>query len=906
MRRSGTLMLGLIVISMALAQGPGLSLFRDGFDAGDPKWRAGPSTVTFREEAHAITQQFSHSGTASEYLRINAEAAPRELNPSINYIYTTPSAPIGDETAVSLWIRAGRPGTQLHVRAVLPRERDPADPNRPIQVLLPGDKYSLSGGRWQRLEARRLTALLSDERQRLRAKLGRDININDAFVDQVVLNVNVGPGIHETWIDDLEISPIAANSEPNNPSARTVSRSKDIPAVTPPGVKPLGPTPVEFQRDQLRVGGKPVLLRGIRHTDTPFRVLKDAGLNTIFLDGNATPASADDAIRNGFWLVPELPLDGDGDALARDVHRFSSEDAVIAWHFGDWRSSEQVETVTRSASMVRTADPQRPISCDVRDGFWSYSRQIDLIGAHRWPLFTSMEMTRYRDWLVQRRNLCRPNTFLWAWVQTHLPDWYVDVLQPNRTAGGFNDPVGPHPEQIRVLTYLSLAAGMKGIAYYSDRSLSDAQQGRDRLLQIALLNQELSMLEPLLVSSADPPTWIDTSVPQVKAAVFRSERGVLVMPIWLGDGTQLVPEQGASSKLLITVPQVPIGTQAWEVTPGEVRSLIVQRVVGGTQVSLPEFDHTAAIVFTSDTSPTGLLVRWQDQSRRMAPAAAQWTYDLANVSLGKVEQVQSQLSKLNVALPDTDLLLKSSRERLVGAKAAWEAGDYRTAYREAQRAQRPLRVLTRSQWAALIRGLDTPTASPYSASYYSLPQHVPFLRTVTTATAGASVLPDGSLENGQDQPAGWQIIRNSRDDVEMSVRLTGDAVEGQRSLLLEVRPKAQVPGAAAVAPPAALDRTFLGAESTAVRLPPGSLVRITFQVKIPTPILASPDGLVIYDSAAGEALGLRLTAAVPQWRKFTLYRRVPSNGELRVIAALTGLGTALIDDVRIEPLAAKE
>jgi len=104
----------------------------------------------------------------------------------------------------------------------------------------------------------------------------------------------------------------------------------------------------------------------------------------------------------------------------------------------------------------------------------------------------------------------------------------------------------------------------------------------------------------------------------------------------------------------------------------------------------------------------------------------------------------------------------------------------------------------------------------------------------------------------------------------------------------------------------ALDRTFLAAESTSTRATPGSIVRISFQVKIPLPIQASPDGLVIYDSAAGEALGLRLTASVPQWKKFTLYRRVPANGELRLVAALTGLGVALIDDVRIEPLAGNE
>jgi hypothetical protein len=891
-----------IVVGLALASGPATSIHRDGFDGGQPRFRRGPATIPFREEAHAITQQHAHTAPASEYIKITAEESVRELNPVINYIYATPHAPISDETSANIWVRANRPGVQLMARIVLPKERDPADLAAPLTVLVPGEKLSLAGGRWQRLEIRKLPKSLDDERQRLRARLNKDIDIADAYVDQLVLNLYTGSGPTEVWVDDLELTPVPVVSGDQTPAMQSEARSKAAPPAPPVGVRPLGPAPVEFQRDQLRVNGRPVLLRGIRHTDTPLKALRDAGLNTLFFPDATPPAVAAEAIQLGFWLVPSVPIDGD--TATKEVARQAGDDAVLAWHLGDWRTSDQLDSVVRTAAVVRAADPQRPISCDVREGFWSYSRHIDMVGTHRWPLFTSLNMSKYRDWLVQRRNLCRPNTFTWSWVQTHLPDWYLDVLHPARNAAGFSEPVGPHPEQVRILTYLSVASGAKGIAYYSDRALSDAQQGRDRLLQIALLNQELSLLEPLLVTAVDTPNWIDTSVPQVKAAIFRSERGVLVMPIWLGEDTQYVPEQGSSSKVVMTVPQVPVGTQAWDVSPGEVRSLLVERVVGGTQVTLPEFDHTAAIVFTADTSPTGMLVRWQDLVRRMAPNAAQWNYDLANVTLSKVETVQKELTRLGVALPDTELLLKSAREGIQRSRSAWEANDYRTAYREAQRAQRPLRVLARAQWSSLLKGMDPPTASPYGVSYYSLPQHVALVRQIAASSPRDNVLPDGDFENGKDLPAGWQIVLNTLDDVELSARSTDDAATGQRALLLQVKPKAPPAGQQPPPPPQALERTFLAAESTPVRLTPGSLVRISFQVKVPLPLTASADGLVVYDSAAGEALGVRIAGPVPQWKRFTLYRQVPADGEIRVVAALTGLGVALIDDVRIEPLVA--
>ena len=35
------------------------------------------------------------------------------------------------------------------------------------------------------------------------------------------------------------------------------------------------------------------------------------------------------------------------------------------------------------------------------------------------------------------------------------------------------EPIGPQPEQIRLLTYLGLAAGCRGLAFSSDRFLED-------------------------------------------------------------------------------------------------------------------------------------------------------------------------------------------------------------------------------------------------------------------------------------------------------------------------------------------------------------------------------------------------------------------------------------------------
>ena len=72
-------------------------------------------------------------------------------------------------------------------------------------------------------------------------------------------------------------------------------------------------------------------------------------------------------------------------------------------------------------------------------------------------------------------------------------------------------------------------------------------------------------------------------------------------------------------------------------------------------------------------------------------------------------------------------------------------------------------------------------------------------------------------------------------------------------------------------------------------------------MRIPENLTASADGALLYDSAGGEPLAIRLIGAT-KWKKFTLYRNVPASGLINVSLALTGIGTAFFDDIRIEPM----
>jgi hypothetical protein len=248
-------------------------------------------------------------------------------------------------------------------------------------------------------------------------------------------------------------------------------------------------------------------------------------------------------------------------------------------------------------------------------------------------------------------------------------------------------------------------------------------------------------------------------------------------------------------------------------------------------------------------------------------------------------------------------LLEKSRQYLELCATHRKNGEYAEAYLDAQRALRPLRILMRAQWELAVhpKMLTTPAASPYAGSFFTLPRHWRFLEEIAKREPGDNALPDGGFETAADKTSPNWLVEEvpSLDEVTTSARRTADDHHaGKQCLKLEVAPKNKE------LPPAVMERTFVAIHSPAVHLPPGTLVRVSAWVRIPKPLKATTDGALIYDSVGGEPLAVRLTHA-PEWRQFILYRQVPDSGAVSVTMALTGLGTAYFDDVKVEPLVAK-
>ena len=608
----------LALASFAFAQG---SILKNGFET-KIGWSKGGFDTTYEELAHRIDDHEPRSGHGSELIELDIKQA-NNLG-YVHYVYPVGKAPITDELRVALYLRANRPGIQIMARIVLPKERDPKNVENILTTYLRGDTYQ-QVGRWQLLEIGRAAALTKQQQQLMTESFKRSLDFTGAYVDNVVVNLYGGPGPTKVWIDDLEVGPVVSGA-PFQPTARPDNNS-GAPFASTNISKPSSRNAiVKFDGNRIAVGDKRLFVRAVRYSDTVLGVLRSAGFNTVCFDRNVNSALINEATDLGMWIAPELRLlNDDGTAVAsdqitNDINRYADKDSVLFWRLNGVLSYEQSLTVSRGLQTARVTDVGHPIAADVWDGIAPYARSVNMIGAYRWPLMTTMELPKYREWLEGRQKLttqASPGAFTWTWIQTHMPDWYADLLYNQNPRAEFKDPVGPQPEQIRLLTYTALASGCRGLGFWSDRFPRRGQPSgafSNRLALLCVDSIKKSTCSNRCLSPSRNTQWIETSA----SPMSRRRCCVALRACWCcrsgrASSGSSCPARPPPPDLSITVPQVPVTAQSLGSLARRGQGLEGRRRVDrGVRVTLNEFGLTSMIVFTSDPN---LMGRFQDQSR---------------------------------------------------------------------------------------------------------------------------------------------------------------------------------------------------------------------------------------------------------------------------------------------------
>lgn len=894
-----------LVLLLAAGTVHAQTAWREGFEAaGPPTWRQAGGDAPFRVLQHQRLQQDAHSGSGCEWLRLETASG------SCVYMAHDVGRPaVIDDLAVSVWVRSDHPGTQLAVRIVLPRSTDPRT-GRGLTAVVFGDRYS-DAGRWQQLHIEKLSRLLEREVHLLRTQFGSGVDSREACVDAVLLNVYSGQGMSNVWVDDLELTGYVNVGQSQDAASGSTGPTSNPAAWSSGGVIRLPPVgssqsaspkhTVKLAGSVLLVDGRPMFPRIIQYRGEPLELLKRMGFNVVWLPRLADTTLLEEADRLGIWLICPPPgleqvagASGRATRVAPPIDLGPQYDCVLTWDLGNDLGSAELESTQQWAEQIHAADRRmnRPLVCRARTDLRAYSRAADLLLIDRRPLGTSLNLTDYAAWVRRQPLLASLGTPVWTSVQT----------QPNEALrqqlamldASVPPPLGVTPEQVRLLCYTAVAAGSRGVLFTSDSPLTatDADT-RQRAMTLELLNLELDLIEPWAAAGASAAAATCT-VPEVSGAVLSTDRARLLLPMWSSPGSQCVLPQSAANGLTLVVPGVPEASSAYELTPHGVEPLRHRRVAGGVSIALDEFGLATQVLLAQDPL---VIAAVHHRAAQWGRRAAELQRHLAVHKLNTVEATARQLTRL-AAVPQAASWVAAARKDLQLCDAQLAAGNLQSAALNAQRADRSLRLVQRAYWDASQKGLVSIVTSPPALGFDTLPSHWRLLDRLRSARLSDNAIAGGDFENVETmQRAGWQFFYQPASSVQGSVDVAPQAAHsgrfGLRLMVSSVDPKK---------PPAAIESPPVLFASPPVQATAGQLVCIHGWVQVPSPIMASTDGLLIVDSVSGEALADRFSDA-KGWREFAMYRVATRSGPVGITFALTGIGEAWLDDVAIQVVA---
>lgn len=847
---------------------------RESFESPTATWTLAQADCGVKKLLQERTFRESHTGSGCERLRLHVG---NKLGTFVYLTHPIGKAPVIAELAPSLWVKADKANVQLLARVVYPRTTDPGT-GRSISSLLAGDRYT-DVGAWQQLKVAELQKLVARDAAARRLEFKDKFSEREAYIDLLVLNAYTGPGTIDLSIDDLEIEGYLNLGEDISVARPEGARGDDLPAAADPRQG------VAMQGSLLLVDGRPLMPRIIEHQGEPLEWLKSLGFNGVKLSKSPTADELKEAARLNLWLVAPPPY-------AAGEQRIGSEyDRVLAWSLGSDLASRDLEPTRQVAGEIRALDPRhrRPLVCGAVADLANYSRLADVVFLSQPTLGTSFELGALRGWLTDRSRLVRPGTPLWAGVQTHLPTALREQIIQMSQGAAWNEDLDL--AQMRLLVYSSLAAGAKGLVFQSQLPLhTDSNAGAFRVDLLKLLNYELLLLEPW-GAAGDRAEPIDTGDPSLQASVLATERSRLLLVTRHMPAQQFVAGPADSRPISIVVPGVPVSDVAYRITLAGPKELRTKTTSGGLRVTIDEPDLAMAVVVTQDPLVLHHLKRILEEARF---PIARLRYEASYRRLLAVTDIDRELTAAGHGLAAAAAWIAEAQGYLQQARRAHETSDLRTLHAACGKCDAALAKVRRGHWEQTAAAFPSPASSPCIARFGTLPVHWKFAQRLQRNHWGPNALAAGDMESlSQLLQAGWKQQRDVPAGVQADVALSLASPHGGRTAL-RMHAWAESAGKA----PAALERAPLWITSSPVPVRQGQLVRIHGWVQVPRPLAACREGLLIFDSMTGPALGERVFAT-SGWREFTLYRAVPENGELRVTIALTGLGEASLDDLSV-------
>jgi hypothetical protein len=763
--------LGLPMSGRGEEPSPKAAGLHDSFETPQTAWEREHTDTTINLIEQARSDRAAYDGKQSE--RFQFEAGPGS---QFFVSYALPKVPVSEDLQASVHVRANRVGVQLFARVVLPEDLDP-ETRSPSFVLIPGTVYDRVD-RWQRLELSHLIPSIERQARVLRVSTRRPVSLKGAYLERLVVNLMGAPGASEVFLDSLSVAPVPVGLLDAWNAPQVGKGQETGPAAGPgrQGAKAAASPPARLDDNFLRRLAEPRKLRdwfpvAIDAPGADVTELRRYGFDVLVDDRKSDPKRIRTAIDKGFLLMPRLSPVGakaDPGTLAEEIAAYPFKDSVAFWDIGEGlgrrrelKTREQELNATRKLVSTMRQLPggiSRITTARVDGDLPFYSRppsNVEMMGIQPLLWASGQELRESLEFMRQRRRLTtqtNPKGFFWAW----LPAAASPIVRANIWGEDAPPAWGvPQvlPEQLRLMTYMALSAGYRGLGYRADADLT-RPAGRALLIEMAFLNEELDLLESVLARSEDPhPTYLLYDPPPadlpppgtppgtriraqkeippkpdyVASAISVERKGALLLVGNYTAGAQYQPPQMAARNLILRA-MMPESAQAFQISPGEVKVLQRVRAPGGTELLIEEFDTTAMILCTTDLA---LKDRLESAIIRFRHLAAQLAIEQAELMLQAAADLNGRLNADGQHLITADELKRRSDAGVVGrptderdllarseasikaAREAQEREDFALAWAEARRASRPLRILMHGHWTKAYTALVTAATTSF-------------------------------------------------------------------------------------------------------------------------------------------------------------------------------------------------
>ncbi len=982
---SACVLMGGALVALARSPEPvgeASSTIRDGFESPRVAWRQEQTDATVKIFAHERTRRAAHEGVLSEGFQFEAG-----IGGGLYYSYPLPKIPVTEELKVGLYLRSNRAGPQLLGRVVLPADVDP-DSHRPSFVLVPGTIFE-TADRWQKLELAEMLPSIERQARVLRASTKRKVSLEGAYLERLVVNVYGGEGDTEVYLDELTVGPVApelaespsrasrAEAANGGPTARTIADRPRGPSEPLEAIRPGMNARIKLDRNRLTKDGFPWFFTAVRAPDVDPAQLRRIGCDVLVIPKGADEDWVKAAVASGLFLIPELTGPDDrilpeADRLPAEAAAYPFRESVAFWSLGEnlGRSTDlEVRKATlkqtrRAAVEIRRLKPGgSPFTTGTVEGMLpEYARvpeNLDVVGIPTAGWATTQDPIEMYQFLEQRKFLtARSNAdaLLWASLDATPPPIYREAIWGTDAPPSWGLP-RVQPEQLRIATYTAIAAGCRGLCFRADSGLAQGQ-GRMNMIEMALLNEEIDLLEPVLADpdkairlmdtyQPDPPpprpvtlfqmnnsVTTRTKVPAeyppnatVRAAAIttKDRRGTLLMIADYPKYAQYQPPQSATNDLKLIVPAAS-DAHAYLVSPGGVQPLGSTRGPGGLSITLEDFGVTAIVLVTTNVD---LKDQIEQSVNRVRPLAVNLAIEQAEIQRAWVAEIDSLLQDMRHPQKDAAGLINQSAELIKSAREALEREDYQTGWDEARRAGRPLRVLMRYHFMAAYdeivkilndedlpcgpltyQGQEKPRArivapvvvAPLS-SFSTLPQAWIWADWIRTGRLGRNLVPSGDFNDPKVlKEGGWVDESYKTEDIETEIKVQKggpDKNERGRNLVMFSRPRK---GLTVDSLPPFVDHPVVAIRSPAVKVGARQVYRISVMAYMGLSTAPGAGGLIVRDSLGGERLQYRNLQALGEWHEIVFYRRAPADGTISVTLGLAGYNYCAFDDLKIEPI----